>query len=231
MNLIIFDVDGTLVHAAGKKDSKAFAQSYEETFGRPFPTIDWSQYDHVTDTVIFDSVIGQHFGRKPETQETLRFQNCYQDKLRRNRQDAPGHFSAVPGAREAIRRLEQQGWTVGVGTGGWKAPALIKLGHVEINIKDELFSGGDGKANREAILEEVISAAALANGSPPARVVYIGDALWDVATTRNMQIDFVGVRHRGDTQFLREAGAQAIIQDYTDFGLFLQAIEQARPPL
>ncbi len=39
MILVIFDVDGTLVFSE-KKDSQAFADTYQMVYNRPFPTID-----------------------------------------------------------------------------------------------------------------------------------------------------------------------------------------------
>jgi phosphoglycolate phosphatase-like HAD superfamily hydrolase len=97
-------------------------------------------------------------------------------------------------------------------------------------VEDRLFSGGDNKPNREAILEETIAAAEDLNGGPLSRIVYLGDAEWDVATTRNLQIDFVGVRHLGDLDTLHTIGAETVIQDYTCYATFEAALQAARPP-
>ncbi|MBK8490343.1 MAG: hypothetical protein IPL49_05395 [Saprospirales bacterium] len=71
--LILFDVDGTLLHSE-KNDSQSFAETYEELYGRPFPTIDWLQYPHVTDTTILQSVVGDHFERDCRWEEIEIFQ-------------------------------------------------------------------------------------------------------------------------------------------------------------
>ncbi|MEQ8704024.1 MAG: HAD hydrolase-like protein [Phaeodactylibacter sp.] len=229
MELIIFDVDGTLVHS-DKRDSQTFADTYERIYRRPFPSIDWRLFPHVTDNIIFGTVIQQHFQRSPSVEETTTFQDVYMEALRQAREQEPAHFQEVPGARQAIEQLQEVDCLIGIGTGGWKIPAHIKLSHVGITIEDRLFSGGDGKPTREAILEETIAAAEVLNGGPLSRVVYLGDAEWDVTTTRNMQIDFVGVRRAGDLDTLWSLGAETVIQDYTNYGTFEAALKAARPP-
>jgi phosphoglycolate phosphatase-like HAD superfamily hydrolase len=229
MELIIFDVDGTLVYSE-KRDSRAFAATYEQVYDKPFPSIDWRQFPHVTDNIIFGTVIKQHFQRVPTAEETTAFQSVYMDALRLARKQQPADYQEVPGARQAVQQLQQADCLIGVGTGGWKTPAHIKLSHVGITVEDRLFSGGDGKPNREAILEEAIAAAETLNGGPLSRVVYLGDAEWDVRTTRNMQIDFVGVRRSGDLDTLHALGAETVIQDYTCYDTFEAALAAAQPP-
>ena len=230
MELVIFDVDGTLVYSE-RRDSQCFAQAYEQLYGRSFPTLDWHQFPHVTDTTIFDTVIRQHFDRRHDPAEVLPFQELYMSLLRKKRQSQPHLFREIPGAKVAVQSLGQrEGRMIGIGTGGWQQPAALKLQHVGIEVDRRLFSGADGKTNREAILQQTIDRAAEINGGAVTRVVYIGDAVWDVRTTRNMQIDFVGIRRRGDFKMLQEAGAEEVIQDYQDKKRFEQAIADARPP-
>lgn len=230
MELIIFDVDGTLVHS-GKRDSMSFAQAYEAAYGRPFPSIDWRHYPHVTDTTIFGTVIREHFQREFAEAERQAFLAAYMELLRRNRQQFPHHFLEVPGARAAVEALAASGRLVGVGTGGWRAPAELKLQHVGISVERQLISGADGQDRREGIIEAVVQAAETLNGGPLSRVVYVGDATWDVQTTRNLQMDFVGVRLQGDTEVLKQAGAEYVVKDYLDFEAFQAALELARPPI
>lgn len=230
MELVIFDVDGTLVYSE-RRDSQCFAQAYEQLYGRSFPTLDWHQFPHVTDTTIFDTVIRQHFDRSHDPAEVQPFQELYMSLLRKKRQSQPHLFCEVPGAKAAVERLGQkEDRLIGIGTGGWQQPAVLKLQHVGIEVDQRLFSGADGKVNREAILQQTIDRAADINGAPVTRVVYIGDAVWDVRTTRNMQIDFVGIRRRGDLEKLHHAGAEEVIQDYQDTERFESAIARARPP-
>lgn len=230
MKLLIFDVDGTLIYSE-RKDSLAFAATYEKIYRQPFPSIDWRTYPHVTDTTIFDSVIRQHFGRPSTEAEIAHFQKHYASLLQDNRRAAPYDYKEVPGARQAINTLEQdEAYLVAVATGGWKRSAEIKLQHVGITIDRRLFSGADGKIEREHIIEEVIGFAEELNGGSFTKVAYIGDAIWDIHTTRNMQLNFIGVRRMGDFSLLQQEGARHIIRDYLDYDGFLQLVEEAVPP-
>ena len=230
MKLVIFDVDGTLIFSE-KKDSLAFAATYEKIYRLPFPTIDWRTYPHVTDTTIFDSAIRQHFGRPSNEPEIARFLEQYVALLQDNRRTAPDAYQEVPGARQAITALEQDDrYLVGVATGGWKRSAEIKLQHVGISIGHRFFSGADGKIEREHIIEEVVSEAEAFIGGSFSKIIYIGDAVWDVQTTRNLQMDFIGVRRRGDFSLLQKEGVRHIIRDYRDYTGFLRLLEEAVPP-
>ncbi len=227
--LILFDVDGTLVYSE-RRDSRAFAATYELLYRRPFPTLDWSRFAHVTDTTIFGTLIDDHFGRAPTEAEVEYFQHFYLDRLRENRRLRPDRFREVPGARDLVRRLlDDARYEVGVATGGWAQPARIKLAHIGIPADHLFLSGADGKTTREEILGAVIRKAA-AHSGPFRRIVYVGDAVWDVRTTRNLQLSFVGIRYRNDCDLLHRAGATHVLADYRDPALFLEAAHRAGPP-
>ncbi len=227
--LVLFDIDGTLVHS-DKKDSLSFAQSFEEVFQQPFPTIDWHQFPHVTDTTIFNTVFLRYFNRIASRQEHQNFINCYLDKLQQNRAAKPEDFREVPKAKHTFTRLmDETDLAVGIATGGWKAPARIKLNHISINLNGTVLSGGDEKETREDILNEAIG---LCRQQHPSieRIVYIGDALWDVRTSRNLGVSFIGVRHKGDVEVLEDVGARHVIRDYEDYEGFKRLIREAEVP-
>ena len=230
MILIIFDVDGTLVHS-NKVDSRCFASTYETVYGKPFPTIDWRQYPHVTDTTIFNEVIGQHFQRSADRSEMNAFCDAFVENIQARRHSHPHEFGMVPGAREMVNHLlQEEDYVVGIATGGWEKPARIKLAHVGIPDQELYFSGADGKWTREDIIREVLDQAGQQHGSFR-KVVYVGDAIWDVTTTRQMSLDFVGIRHRNDREVLEKAGARHVVQNYLNREAFIQAVKKATPPM
>jgi phosphoglycolate phosphatase-like HAD superfamily hydrolase len=228
--LILFDVDGTLIYSE-RRDSRCFAQTYADLYGRPFPSIDWRRYPHVSDTTIIATVIQEHFQRPIEAAEMNAFKREYEARLRALRAANPQHFYEVPGAARAVQQLlEHPDYHVAVATGGWKHSAEIKMQHVGIPCERFWVSGADDKYTREDILNEAISA--VRQQEPQVqRVVYVGDAAWDVHTTRRLQLDFLGIRHGNDPEVLQSIGATQVLRDFLDFGLFLKAIAQATPPL
>ena len=104
MILIIFDVDGTLVFSE-KRDSQCFADTYQAVYGKPFPTIDWRKYPHVSDTTIFKTVIQEHFDRIPDETEEERFRQKFVANIIENRKRMPEEFKIVPFAKQAIDNL------------------------------------------------------------------------------------------------------------------------------
>jgi len=90
-------------------------------------------------------------------------------------------------------------------------------------------SYADNKVTREAILTESQDLALAVHGN--LRTVYLGDAIWDIRTTRNLNMDFIGIRHRGDAEVLESQGATQVISDYRNVQGFLQMVDQATPPL
>lgn len=229
MNLIIFDIDGTLVFS-NKIDSWTFAQSYKEEFGLPFPSINWNDYPHVTDETIFETVFLKHFNRKPTAKEIANFQTRFVNHLEANRLKSPLDFKQVPNAAHTIHRLlNMDGYSVGIATGGWALPAKVKLRHIGIDPSNLYCGFADNNYTREAIIHEALNHAKQ-HLQHIERVVYIGDANWDVTTTRNMKIPFVGIRFRGDRDVLLRLGAKHVLTDYNDFDGFLKIVAEAEVP-
>ncbi|MCF8243690.1 MAG: HAD hydrolase-like protein [Saprospiraceae bacterium] len=226
--LVIFDIDGTLVHS-NKIDSQCFALTYQRIYGQEFPTIDWTQYPHVTDTTIFKTVIKQHFDRASDVEEMEEFQHEYVALLERKRQEKPAEFQEVPNARRTVERLlNDEGFVVGIGTGGWLRPAHVKLAHVGIPATSMVLAGADGHEQREGIIGQVVDTVAKAH--EVSRTVYVGDAIWDVDTTRRMNMNFIGIRREGDFEVLRNAGTGIVLKDFNNYEIFLEAIYKSMPP-
>lgn len=230
MILILFDIDGTLVCTSNRQDSHSFATAYENIYKQPFPTIDWHQYPHVTDTTIIQTVIWNTFKRQADTEEIKTFHNHYIELLSEERKLNPGHYQEVPGAKKIMEwLLDQKDFCIGIATGGWVRPAEIKLGHLVIPFGHFPISGADGQPTREDIIQQALKHAYQLHRQFD-RIVYVGDALWDVRTTRNLNMNFVGIRRNNDVEVLKRVGVQHVLQNYLDRDRFLEAIMTAQPP-
>lgn len=227
--LIIFDIDGTLLYS-NRIDSQCFADTYEKVYQSKFPTIDWSKYPHVTDDTIFKTVIQDHFQREATSEEMHDFQNEFVASIKVKREEQPHEFKEVPNARKMIEHLLRNDiYEVGIATGGWRRPAIVKLNHIGIPTSDLHMSFADGNPTREDIINGVLLQTDAKEMSFE-KIVYVGDAAWDVRTTRNMDIPFIGVRREGDADFLKQLGADTVIRDYKDINLFLSSIESSKVP-
>lgn len=220
---LLFDIDGTLLFS-NKIDSICFAESYESVFGQAFPSIDWRQYPHVTDHVIFRTAYHQQFERYPTSEERERFEQHYLARLQHERQVQPKAFQEVPGAADCWRALSTDDrFVLGIATGGWKAPAQIKLDHVGIN-PGQYAAYANNMKQRDHILQAAIDRAKAEHDI--SRIVYLGDAIWDVKTTRQMDIPLIGVRREGDNEVLEREGVEVILNHYRDIELVYSAIER-----
>ena len=227
--LIIFDVDGTLVFS-NRIDSQCFAKTYEAIYKKKFPSIDWRYFPHVTDHTILNAALQEHFGRRADPMEIDHFQDHFVGLLEKGRQEKPEEFLQVPHAKETIiKLLEDEQFAVGIGTGGWLRPACLKLKHVGIPVEPLYMSTADEKETREDITRDAIQQAEAVHGIFD-KIVYVGDAVWDVKTTRNLSLNFIGIRRNGDRHILENEGAPIVLKDYTDQAAFKEAIRLAVPP-
>ncbi len=221
--LLLFDIDGTLLFS-NTVDSRCFASSYESVFGYAFPTIDWRQYPHVTDHVIFRTVFTRHFNRVATAEERQLFEDHYVNQLQHKRREQPEEFREVPGAAACWRHLAQdQQFVMGIATGGWRAPAQIKLEHVGIDPIPTYAGYANDMEQRDHILQSAIDLAKAEHEI--SSIVYIGDAIWDVTTTRQMNLPLIGIRRSGDHEVLLKEGVKVVLSDYQDVSVFYEAVD------
>ena len=226
--LVIFDVDNTLVYSDGR-DSKQFAEAFCEVFNtEQAPSINWNDYTHVSDHTIIREAYKRQFGEYPTPEQHELLIDNYVARLATQRQIDPHGHKAVPNAAQTVLQLLEEGYLVGLATGGLERPAKLKLRHIGLN-PDVLYgSYADGRDSREDIINGVFEQL---NLEEITRIVYIGDAPWDVSTTRNMNLPLVGIRRRGDVEALLKEGASHVLADYLDYAAFKAALHEAIPPI
>jgi len=225
---IIFDIDGTLLYS-NKIDSQCFADTYFKRYQTVFPTIDWTKFPHVTDDTIFKTSIRNHFQKEATQEEMEEFKNDFVALLTEKRIAQPTDFKEIPFSKITIDKLmADENFEVGIGTGGWLKPAKLKLQHIGIPHHRLPMGTADGNPTREDIINGVIEKAEKSFSFD--EIVYIGDARWDVETTRNLNMKFIGIRRNGDHDVLTKLGATQVLSDYTDYEKFLFAVQNATPP-
>lgn len=227
MRLILFDIDGTLT-ATSRIDHISYARAFSRTFGREIPSTKWNCYEHVTDVGILRELLDRERDAPLSAHEIERFEQNYRRELEFAFVRRPAEFRAIPGARDALRRLSSAtDVCVGLATGGMRRTALFKLSR----------AGIDGDRMPGAFADDAISRAEIARTAiarseiEPDDVVYVGDGVWDVRTAAELGMRFLGVCHESNPADLHMSGATTLITDYRDTNAFFHALETASVPV
>ena len=229
--LAVFDVDGTLLRSF-ELDGECYFAAFEDALGINDIDTDWARYDHVTDPGIAAQIIRERLGRKAFADELARLQQAFLGRLVRAA-ERDGAYAALPGADALIARLRDGGdWCVALATGGWCDAALFKIGCSGLDIDGLPAAFGEDGPSRQAIVRAAIARAREnAGGADFARIVCIGDGIWDVRTANSLGYPCIGVAAGEHAARLAAEGASHVVADFRDPEAFLKALEDAALPV
>lgn len=217
---VLFDIDGTLLHARGA-GRPAFAAAIERTFGAPYPDIADVSFVGATDAGVIHRIAGE-MGIAPTTAQIERFYLTLAVYL----DDALSRLTpeVFPGVREVLRRLSDRGACLGLMTGNIRATAWCKVHYAGLDSFFSFGAYGDVEPARVAMVRRAI-AEAERMGSP-ARLI-VGDAPADVAAAREVGLPILAVCTGWvDADALRAAGADAVIENLADAEAALRVMEE-----
>ena len=231
MHLVLFDIDGTLTQT-NEVDGRCFVRALGEALRAAQIDTDWAKYPDVTDSGIAAAVFEAHCGLPPSHEQLdairQRFVALLQEEFIRD----AALCCPVPGAAAILAELtERAGFAVGLATGGWRESAELKLQHAGLGIWTFPLASASDACQREAIMALAVERAAARWGVAGfASVVYVGDAVWDVKAARKLGYRFVGIGSGASAERLRREGAQQVLADYLDRGMFLGATAPGAGP-
>jgi beta-phosphoglucomutase-like phosphatase (HAD superfamily) len=123
MNLIIFDIDGTIVDSV-QADDQCFIQSFEDLYSIDLSQSDWNDFKHVTDSGLTNEIFETHLGRSPLDEEILKLKNHFYKLLTQ----CCDEIIEIRGAINTLDSLiENPNISIAFATGGWKETAVFKL--------------------------------------------------------------------------------------------------------
>lgn len=210
MNLIIFDIDGTILDSVNADDD-CFIQTYRDLYQIDLGDADWNDFKNVTDSGLTNEIFERWLNRTPTVEEIDKVKSHFKDLLDQRVEE----FTEIEGALSFIKSLsDKANFEVGFATGGWKETALLKCQSIGLDLNRFIFKSSNDHFNRARIIEMVIAEAKVKNqvGNFDT-IVYFGDGLWDFKTTKELGIDFIGVDYKQNNK-LRAAGTKKIIKDY-----------------
>ena len=221
-NLVLFDIDGTLVLTGGA-GLRAMTRAVETILGHP-EALEGIPVAGRTDRIILTDVlrrIGHDLDEPLFQQLRAQYVAFLSEEIH-----LPGHGvkAVMPGVRPLLDRLRHREdvW-LGLLTGNFVEGARIKLEHFDLW---KYFRGGafgDDAADRNALVPFAV-ARAREEGLPeiPAdRVLVVGDTPHDIACARAVGAVPVAVATGGYTVAeLRGSGADIVFEDLSDLDAF-----------
>lgn len=215
--LILFDIDGTLLHAAGA-GRPAFAQAFKEAFGWE-QTADHINFYGATDLNVFRQICTERGVESTPAMEKAFFERLAPALEARLKERPPTLFPNVGNFLAEVSR----DWKLGLVTGNIEATAWMKLRYAGI---DQYFSFGGfscNHADRAEIARLALKASGVEN---PEKVFLIGDTPNDINAAKANGFISIAVATGGfDFQTLENAGADFVVQDLTDTDRLLSILE------
>lgn len=231
MNLAVFDIDGTLTQT-DHVDDICFLQALADSLQITDISTDWAAYPHTTDSAILNHIFVERFKSEPTEADLNNFKKCFVNALAEHCAKDSSLFAETAGASHMLRQLNQETeWRVAIASGAWRVSGALKLGVAGIEVNDYPASFADDALSREDILQSAVARAKERYQLTTfARVVSIGDGLWDVRTARNLLFPFLGVGSGAREERLRQAGATHVLEHFADYGELMRCLEEAQIP-
>jgi phosphoglycolate phosphatase-like HAD superfamily hydrolase len=205
--LILFDIDGTLLHAPGGRAS--FAQAFKEAFG-------WEQgVEHInfygaTDLNVFRGICVERGVESTPDMERAFFERLAPALNSRLAENPPTLFPNVENVLCAVSK----DWRLGLVTGNIEATAWAKLHHAGIAHYFDFGGFGCTHADRAEIARQALTASGVQH---PEKVFLIGDTPSDINAAKVNGFIAIAVATGGfDFQTLEKSGADFVFEDLTD---------------
>jgi phosphoglycolate phosphatase-like HAD superfamily hydrolase len=217
--LVLWDVDGTLVHTGGQ-GRYAFEEAYEIVVGRPFEQK--VPYAGRTDRQIALSMLDGEHGHLPRVLEELEL------ALEGRRERVAAEGGAYPGVPETLAALHERDDVINsLLTGNIAANAALKVSAFGLDRWLDIEVGAYGSDPHEERYELVAIArerAAYKYGEPTGAVL-VGDTPLDVRAAREAGARAVAVATGfSDVDELRASEPDAVLEDLSDTAAAVRAI-------
>ena len=213
-NLVVFDIDGTLIKYHKKRHDRAYVHAVKETFGITIQD-SWTGYKHSTDSGILSEIVEKNLNRPCTSDDTTGFKNSMASWLVRDYGKEP--FESMIGAKECLTKLSAApDWCAAIATGNWEFSGRFKLNSAGFDIHDVTIASADDGMERETILQAaLLKAEQKFRIEKFGKIVYVGDWIWDVKAANTLGWNFIGIASGEEKKAILEAGAEHVLPDFT----------------
>ena len=190
--LFVFDIDGTLTDTT-KIDDRCFIEAFEEKYDWDLGTVDWSDFEHVTDTGLSRELLMKMEGRKISKAELDDLQKVFFTKIDQALTSIKDGNIGVSGAVDFLNHLKSLNAPIAMATGGWRKSAELKLEYASIPYEPFTLATSNDNFKRRSIINIAIARAQFHYQQYFSKIVFFGDGIWDARTCEAMEIPMIGL--------------------------------------
>lgn len=213
MKLVIFDIDGTLIHSH-PKEVDCFESAIQTVLGINNINRDLQSYQHVTDLGILKECVFHALKRYPSKTEIADIEAEYLSQFSTTLIHDP--IQLIEGVQPFIEKLQSMPEiALAIATGSHYLAALLKLSHVNQQLCQVPIATSTDSDVRTTIMQTALVKAKKTYAREDfSQIIYIGDGPWDVSAVKELQWDFIGVASHYSKNQLQEWGAKCVIDNY-----------------
>lgn len=209
---ILFDIDGTLITTGGA-GAVAWRLAFEELYGIPADIGMFSDAG-MTDPEVGRKTFAAVIGHEPEPRELARVMATRLKYLPQAVAASKG-YRVLDGVEALLPRLVDEGYLLGLTTGGTDSAAHIKLARANLARWFTFGGYGSDSTDRTELTRKAIERAGMLLGMTldPQQALVVGDTPLDIAAAHGAGAVGVGVASgHFSVEQLEEAGADFVLE-------------------
>lgn len=194
MDLVIFDLDGTLTQT-DTLDDRVYRQAIKEALDLTCPD-NWEGFSHQTATGLLAELMVKEKEKDLTPKDHDKTRDHFLDLMMDALMDMDVDQLATDGGQDLVTNLlDSDQHMVAISTGGWGPAACFKLSSAGYDIADMVMATGDDDFDRMEILMLARERAEerLPEGQSFDQIIYVGDNQWDKLAAEGLGWQFIGV--------------------------------------